>query len=326
VGLSLHQTDSYPDDDRGRDRWILSHRAARNAVDPRRPYAFFVEDERSTSGEAVPVATIFLTNRECPWRCLMCDLWRNTLTQTVPAGSIPEQVDYALSQLPAARQVKLYNSGSFFDRGAIPVEDYRPTAERLHRFERVVVESHPALVGDACLRFRDMLSGSLEVAMGLETAHPQVLARLNKRMTLEQFAHAAEFLRRNGIAVRAFVLVKPPFLDEAEALHWAQRSVDFAFDCGADVVACIPTRFGNGAMEALAEQGQFSPPRLATLQSAAAYGVRLKRGRVFMDLWDLERFSTCEQCFARRFAWLSEMNLSQEVPPAVSCPTCGTVQ
>jgi uncharacterized Fe-S cluster-containing MiaB family protein len=76
------------------------------------------------SGAVVPVATIFLTNRECPWRCLMCDLWRNTLVDSVPAGAIPEQIEFALRQLPPARHIKLYNSGSFFDRRAIPPEDF----------------------------------------------------------------------------------------------------------------------------------------------------------------------------------------------------------
>src|SRR5205085_5827136 len=140
--------------------------------------------------------------------------------------------------------------------------------------------------------------------MGLETAHPEVLASLNKGMTLDQFASAARFLQENDIALRVFILVKPPFLDEAEALHWAKRSLDFAFDCGATAASLIPTRFGNGALEALAAQGQFSPPKLSTLEQAAEYGVTLKRGRVFADLWNLEKFSTCPNCFSRRRARL----------------------
>src|SRR5437773_8886600 len=93
----------YPEQPRERDRWILSRRSQRNAVDPRRPHAFLVEEERAESGEIVSVATIFLTNRECPWRCLMCDLWKNTLTETVPAGAIPAQIDYALAELSKQR-------------------------------------------------------------------------------------------------------------------------------------------------------------------------------------------------------------------------------
>jgi len=162
----------------------------------------------------------------------------------------------------------------------------------------------------------------LEVAMGLETVHPQVLPRLNKRMTLEQFSRAAQFLREHGVALRVFILVKPPFLDEAEALEWAKRSLEFAFDCGATVASLIPTRFGNGSLEALAERGEFSPPRLATLEGALAYGVDLQRKRVFADLWDLERFSDCDWCFCKRKERLERINLSQKNEAPVQCPRC----
>lgn len=321
---------AYPESTRERDQWILSRRPARNTVDPRRPYAAVVENERAESGEVVPVTTLFLTNRECPWRCLMCDLWKNTLTESVPSGAILEQIDWALNELGITnspthslpRHIKLYNSGSFFDPRAIPTEDYPAIAQRVQDFARVIVECHPALVNDPVLRFRDLIAGKLEVAMGLETAHPDVLARLNKRMTLEQFSLAAAFLREHDIALRVFILVKPPFLDDAEALHWAKRSLDFAFDCGASVASLIPTRAGNGAMEALASQGMFAPPDLALLEEAADYGIGLRRGRVFADLWDLEQFSRCPSCYSERKARLERMNLGQTVEPPVACSPC----
>jgi radical SAM enzyme (TIGR01210 family) len=313
-------TSLYPIQAAERDRWILSQRPERNTLDPHRPYAFFVEEECSVAGEVVSVATVFLTNRECPWRCLMCDLWRNTLTEPVPAGAIPEQIDYALSQLPAARQIKLYNSGSFFDRKAIPPSDYPAIAACVRSFERIIVECHPALIGDACLKFRDMLPGRLEVAMGLETVHPKSLERLNKRMTLDQFSAAADFLLRNEIDLRVFILVQPPFMHADEALHWAERSLDFAFDCGATAATLIPTRSGNGAMDTLIAQGQFVPPRLETLERAAEYGMELKKGRVFVDLWDVPVNSAeCLECRDKRLARLCEMNLSQRISPCVVC-------
>jgi archaeosine synthase beta-subunit len=305
------------------DGWILRHRPAREPLDSFHPHAFFVEDERAESGEVVPVSTIFLTNRECPWRCLMCDLWKHTLTERVPVGAIPTQIDHALKQLPPARQIKLYNSGSFFDPGAIPPDDYPGIAGRVRGFERVIVESHPALVNESALRFRDLLAGRLEVAMGLETVHLEVLSRLNKRMTLKQFRRATDFLQQNAIALRVFILVKPPFLDEPSALEWARRSIDFAFDCGATVASLIPTRLGNGAMEALAAQGQFTPPKLATLEAALDYGIGLGRGRVFADLWDLEPFSTCKACFGARQERLCQIDLAQVFKPRIVCAECG---
>ena len=158
--------------------------------------------------------------------------------------------------------------------------------------------------------------------MGLETAHPEVLEKLNKRMKLEQFRGAAEFLRKNEIALRVFILINPPFLAESEALPWAKRSVDFAFDCGAGVVSLIPTRLGNGALEALAGRGEFAPPKLSALEAALDYGFSLGRGRVFADLWGLEKFSDCPNCFKDRRERLRKGNLEQIVLPTVVCQRC----
>ena len=282
-------------------------------LDPSKPWQFFAEDECGAA-----VNTLFLTNRECPWRCVMCDLWKNTLTGSVPRGAIPAQIEYALARLPGARVIKLYNSGSFFDPRAIPVADYPAIAGLLGSFDRVVVECHPALIGEDCLRFRDLISGQLEVAMGLETAHPEALRRLNKQMTLEQFSFAAETLRRNGVDLRAFILVKPPFLTEAEAIPWAERSLDFAFSCGAKVASLIPTRGGNDVLD----EHAFSPPKIQMLEASQEYGLKQQRGRVFADLWDLERFSTCGDCYTARHDRLREMNLLQTIPSAVDCPAC----
>lgn len=311
----------YPTGHAARDRWILERRGPKNRLDPHQPYAFLWEEEPDAAGDAQPTATLFLTNRECPFRCLICDLWQNTLDETVPAGAIVEQIERALAHLPPARQIKLYNSGNFFDPRAIPPEDFPAIAARLRQFERVVVESHPSLVGEACLRFRDMLGGKLEVAMGLETANPKVLARLNKRMTLDGFSRAAAFLKSHQIDLRVFVVLKPPFQDESAGIVWACRSLDFAFEAAADVCSIIPARSGNGAMEMLATTGDFAPPRLKSLEHATQYGLSLGRGRVFADLWDVERFFDCA-CSSERASRIAAMNAEQTIPPPVRCAVC----
>jgi radical SAM enzyme (TIGR01210 family) len=293
------------------DAWVVAQRAPRAVLDATLPYALFNEEECGPSGVAEPVATILLTNRECPWRCVMCDLWKNTLTQSLEPGIIPSQIEVALKQLQPARTIKLYNSGSFFDRRAIPLADHAAIAHQVHQFERVIVECHPSLVGDDCLTFRDQLHGQLEVAMGLETADPETLQKLNKGITLDRFQRAASFLRENAIDLRVFILVQPPYMREDDSLFWAQRSLDFAFDCGATAATLIPTRGGNGAMEALAARGEFVPPHLSMLEDSVRYGLALRRGRVFADLWDLSKAEECPHCFAQRVEALRKVNLHQ---------------
>lgn len=304
------------------DREILAARPVRNAVDPERPYAFLVEPERSAAGTVVDVATVFLTNRECPFRCLMCDLWKNTTVETVLPGTIPRQIDYALERLPRARQIKLYNSGNFFDAKAISRSDFEPIADRVRSFENVIVENHPRLCSMECVRFRDRLGTPLEIALGLETIHPGVLPALNKQMTLDDFARAVDLLLKHGIAVRAFLLLRPPWLSEAEGVEWTLRSLEYAFGLGVGCCSVIPTRAGNGMMERLAEAGHFAPPTLASMEQVLEQGLHLATGRVFMDLWDIERFFTCTRCGPLRRDRLRRMNFSQGVSAPVACD-CG---
>jgi len=81
----------------------------------------------------------------------------------------------------------------------------------------------------------------------------------------------------------------------------------------------IPTRSGNGLMEHLERDGRFSPPRLSSLEETLAGGFALRRGRVFVDLWDVERLATCPVCTPGRIARLRQMNLSQANLPAIEC-------
>ncbi len=305
------------------DRFVLAHRGDKAAVDPARAAAALWEEEPDAHGVPAATATIFLTNRECPFHCVMCDLWTHTLDTSVGTGVIPQQIRAALATLAPARQLKLYNAGSFFDARAIPPADDAAIAELARGFERVVVESHPAFLtgsgADRCRRFRDLLGGRLEVAVGLETANRVVLARLNKQMTLDSFRSAAAFLAAERIALRVFVQLNPPFQAADDAVAWACRSIDEAAGCGAAVCVVIPTRGGNGAMEALG--GAVTQARVPALEAALEYGIAAARCRVFADLWDVDRFADCT-CAARRIARLQEMNRTQRVAPAVSCGDC----
>ena len=349
----MHSTNDLPVWD---DRWVLDRRPARPEVDPWRPHGFFVEQERQPNGHIDPVATLLLAGKECPFRCVMCDLWKYTTATRTPAGAVPAQIEYALAMLPEARHAKLYNAGNFFDAQAIPTEDLPRIAELMAGFASVLVECHPRLVDGRCVEFRDLLAETagtpvprssgvqpeirashpdatkrtggtpvlrgaavLGVAMGLETIPPEVLPRLNKRMSLADFARSARFLTAHGIDARAFVLVRPPLLGEAEGVEWAVRSVEWAFGVGVECCTLIPTREGNGAMEELRSAKLFDAPNLRSLEEALARCLSLEGGRVFADLWDIETLANCPRCGPARVERLRRMNLGQVVLPRVEC-------
>lgn len=307
------------------DRWIVSSRGKKNSVDPGRPYSWLVEKERTFSGKIEDTGIIFLTNRECPFHCLMCDLWKNTTDVSVPAGAIPGQIEWALNQMPDVKHLKLYNSGSFFDKRAIPAEDYKRIASLLSSFETVIVESHPRLVSEKCLIFRDMLKPDLQIAIGLETVNTEILRKLNKQMTLDDFSYAVSYLTKHEIRSRAFILLRPPFLSESEGIYWAERSIDFAFGNGVECCTIIPVRPGNGALDLLIEKGDFSLPEIQSLETVLEYGIGLNKGRVFADVWDLSLFSGCRKCIDNRTNRLISMNNSQQIINRHKC-TCDSLQ
>jgi hypothetical protein len=301
------------------DRWILSLRGKKNIVDPRIPYGWLVEKERTISGKIEDTGIIFLTNRECPYHCLMCDLWKNTTDETIAPGAIPQQIARALENMPGIKHLKLYNSGSFFDSRAIPREDYKEIASQIRFLETVIVESHPDFIDSRVVEFQNLLKPDLHVAIGLETVQPGALQKLNKRMTLEEFSSAVGFLLENGISSRAFILLRPPFVTETEGIYWAERSIDFAFAEGVECCTVIPVRAGNGAMDHLLENGDFSIPRISSLEKVLEYGINLNAGRVFADTWDLGLFSDCKKCLDERTERINLMNLNQEILRPVIC-------
>jgi radical SAM enzyme (TIGR01210 family) len=293
----MHYLSPYPSTPAARDRFIVDLRGPRPSHDPWRHQDLAVEDEVTERGDVTRVGTVFLTGRECPWRCAMCDLWRSTTHGDTPAGAIP-------LQLAAARQewrdrservsrLKLYNASNFFDPRAVPEADYASIASHLDDLDQVIVESHPSLVGPRVEQFLSALRGpSLEVAMGLETVHPTALDALNKRMTSDDFARASDWLRARSVSIRVFLLIHPPFIGLDEQDEWLVRSVDFAAACGASVISLIPTRGGNGAMEALTREGLFRAPtavdvaRSFDLVSARAQS-QASSLRILLDPWAL---------------------------------------
>jgi archaeosine synthase beta-subunit len=327
----------YPASTAGRDRFVLDRRGSRVQHDPWRYQGLFVEDERRDDGSISRMATVLITGRECPWRCVMCDLWRYTTVSDTPPGAIAAQVAAAREVIDREHQsvagLKLYNAGSFFDARAVPDADYDDIAASLAGLSQVIVESHPSLVirSSRLERFLTALARhahpergpvQLEVAIGLETAHPIALDRLNKRFTLERFAEAARRLRDRDVALRVFLLISPPFIPLHEQDEWLRHSIDAAFDCHASVVSLVPTRAGNGAIDALAETGDFHAPTMDDVERSFAIALQhaRRRGRVFVDLWDLSGFSHCPHCFEARRDRLHAMNLEQRILPPLSCP------
>ncbi|GIX05219.1 MAG: hypothetical protein KatS3mg114_1088 [Planctomycetaceae bacterium] len=309
--------------------------------DPWQPQGWCLEQEPMEAGDMASCLAMFLTGQECPFACMFCDLWQHTVMTPTPAGALPHQVQQILYEvscqvgrslpsalepphrvaniLPQVQIVKLYNSSNFFDPRAVPVEDYPALAASLAGIARVVVENHPRLCQGLVPRFRALLSGRLEVALGLETIHPELLPRLNKQMSWEDVERAVERLHRWDCDVRGFVLLGLPGLTVEECMIWAARTVSAAWDLGIRHVSLIPWRGTWGFWERPEWQRLRPKFRPDDLYAALTLGLEQRRGLLQLDLWDAQRWLTCPSCAEVRLQTLRTMNLRQQVLPWPQC-------
>ena len=294
------------------------------------------EQEPDSQGGLVSSRTYFLVGSECRFSCSMCDLWKYTLIEgRTPVGSLSaqiEEISHRISQessvATGGEWLKLYNASNFFDPANVDPQEYESIAKQCEGFDRVVVENHAALLSsnktqELVRRFRDMLSGDLEVAMGLETIDPLGMKWLNKAMTLEDFEHAVRFLGGEGIYVRAFVLLQPLGTPCEESVEWAVRSCQQATRWGAHRVSLIPTRAGNGFVETVATKIGWMPPTVADLERAFETLLRDRpenpsqgsSASIYtVDLWDWESIAgTCLICSRDRCERLQQMNYTQRL-------------
>ncbi|MFL5616718.1 MAG: radical SAM protein [Gemmatimonadaceae bacterium] len=307
------------------DRRIRSLRPPKPYVDPYTAHGSLIEEERRPNGVRERALTIFLAGAECPFTCTFCDLWRWTIDGPTPPGALVRQVEQTLERCeqPLPSRLKLYNASNFFDRRAVPVEDRATLAALARPFSAVTVESHVSTIGNDTLDFAGQIDGRLEVAVGLETIHPEAMSRLNKRLELSRFDAAAEFLRQHAIDLRVFVLLGAPYVPAHETVLWTVRTVEYAVERGASVVAIIPVRGGNGEMERLQALGHFVPPTLRQLEDALDASLGSGSSVVTADLWDLARLSTCAICRVARTERLVRVNRTGHAEPRVRCRQCG---
>src|SRR2546421_9905707 len=131
----MHYITPYPVAPAERDRFIIDLRGPRPQHDPWRYQDLAVDDELTESGQVARIGTVFLTGRECPWRCAMCDLWRFTTRDDTPAGAVPAQNPPA----PPAweerggsnSRIKLHKASNLFQPPAGPRPPHAPLAPPL---------------------------------------------------------------------------------------------------------------------------------------------------------------------------------------------------
>ncbi|NPB02469.1 MAG: archaeosine biosynthesis radical SAM protein RaSEA [Methanopyri archaeon] len=164
--------------------------------------------------------------------------------------------------------VKIFTSGSFLDPEEVPPDVRRGILARLADdpdVSEVCFESRPEFVRPEILEeVAEVLGGKpFEVGIGLETADDGLRELLRKDVTREEFEEAVENVKEAGGIAKAYVLLKPPFLSEAEAVLDCVESCLYAWDVGCERVSVCPMTVHAGTpVERWWRAGLYRPPWL----------------------------------------------------------------
>jgi radical SAM enzyme (TIGR01210 family) len=203
--------------------------------DPREPTRVWLDEDNTPDG-VYDSLTIILNTGGCRWAraggCTMCGYVAESVEGgTVAHEDLMTQVQTCLDHEHEhadgpAGQVKIYTSGSFLDEREIPAETRGAIAETFADRDRIVVESLPDFVDRE--KIADFTDHGLatDIAVGLETATDRVRRDcVNKYFEFAEFERAAAQAREAGAGVKAYLLMKPPFLSESEAIADMEHSI-----------------------------------------------------------------------------------------------------
>ncbi|UCH89131.1 MAG: archaeosine biosynthesis radical SAM protein RaSEA, partial [Thermoplasmata archaeon] len=229
-------------------------------------------DERElVEGELAKALVIILRTGGCSWSkrqgCFMCGYGEDAHLTDVPADTLLTQFEAAMQKFDGHNLVKIFNSGSFLDDSEVPEEARTRILEVLaERDVKVVFESRPEFITEQSLEQVKSITGKVEVALGLETASDTVRAMcVNKGFNFDEYLSSARLIRAAGFRVRTYLLLKPPFLSEGDAVEDVWHSMEQVRE-HTDVISINPVNVQKGTLvEKLWRSQQYRPPWLWSL-------------------------------------------------------------
>lgn len=222
---------------------------------------------------------VILKTRGCTWAlaggCTMCGYANDSAWTKVSEEQLVAQFQKAWKRYDGEELVKIYNSGSFLDRFEVMQGAQKTILATIGKADpatgrkgprKVAFESLPGFCTDEAFANLEGLVEKMEVGIGVESSNFRVLRdSVNKGHAFEAFPAAAAACKRHNVSVKSYLMCKPPFLKESDALTDSTNTI-IAAAPHADMVSLNPTNVqGNTLVDALFKRGSYRPPWLWTI-------------------------------------------------------------
>jgi len=241
--------------------------------DATRPATVYTTPEMLPDGTPCSAATVILRTKGCHWwwssGCTFCGYFNDT-RDDVTEDDLHAQWDWSAAKLNGfadVQMVKVYTSGSLLEDREIPVGfQERVLRECSEQGLHLIVESRTEQLTEEKLAWATSVNDDFTVAIGLEAYDDEVLRfHVNKGFTVRSYDRAVANLKQAGLRVKAYLMFKPPFMSEADALD---HIVDWiaAIAEGADEISINPMNIQGGTViDRLHRARQYRPPWLWSL-------------------------------------------------------------
>lgn len=245
----------------------------KHAWDARDPALVYQTPEVTADGSICQAATIILRTKGCHWwwssGCTFCGYFNDT-RDDVTSADLHAQWEAAkkkLDQFSEVDMVKVYTSGSLLEDREIPLDFQETVLRDCHTFQKeLIIESRCEQLTKEKLSWAVSHNPNFTVAIGLEAYDDEVLRfHVNKGFTTASWHRAVENLRAHGLRVKTYLMFKPPFMSEADALYHSVSWISSVASLS-DEISINPMNVQNGTViDRLYRNGDYHPPWLWSL-------------------------------------------------------------
>ena len=247
--------------------------ASRESWDASKPVTVYKTPENLPDGSPCTAATVILRTKGCAWwwksGCTFCGYF-NDVRDDVTAEDMFSQWEEAkrrTDDFKGCKMVKVYTSGTFFEDRENPPEWQEHVLKETHDMGlHLVVEAQAQMCTAEKLAWVAERHPGCTVAIGLEAYDNTVLRfHANKGFSIRQWHKAVELLRDNSLRVKTYLLFKPPYMSEGDALEHTSRWVVEVSKLS-DEVSINPMNIQRGTVvDRLFRNREYRPPWLWSL-------------------------------------------------------------
>lgn len=250
--------------------WALEKK---NSWDARDPATVYFTPETLADGTPTTALTVILRTKGCHWwwssGCTFCGYFNDT-RDDVTSEDLHSQWEKALlkfDDFESMGMVKVYTSGSLLEDREIPVDFQERVLRDCHEMNKeLVVESRTEQLTIEKLKWATNINPKFSVAIGLEAYDDEVLRfHVNKGFSTKSWDKAITNLRKFNIRVKTYLMFKPPFMSEGDALiHGTKWILDVA--SRSDEISVNPMNIQRGTViDRLFRANEYRPPWLWSL-------------------------------------------------------------